>query len=499
MAIAFRADASDLIGNGHVMRCLTLANTLVENGETCHFICRSITAATRNAIDSAGHTLEVLPVVDAPNVGSTAHAHWLSAPWQVDAAQTLEIVKQRRCIWIVVDHYSLDADWEKIFRSEGFKVGVIDDLADRAHDCDLLLDQNLRENAPKDYADLVPSHAQKLFGLRYLLLRPEFSRVVETSSASTKAKSVLVAFSGADLLHMTLLTLQAQQPAERVTVLISSQNCDERTIEAMCLQSGWNCFKDSNNVADIMQSHDIAIGAGGGMLWERAALGLPSIAIIIAENQRQQVRNAEALGLVLGLDAKDLDLQSLKTAILKLRDDAELRIKMSGTCKKSIDGQGRLRVAERFLISDISLRRADASDSKMMWLWRNDIRIRRFARNAAEITLADHEKWFASTLLKSNVHLLVASDAHGPLGVVRFDVEGDMAEISIYLGPDRLGQGRGAALLLSAEDWLALTLSAALTIRATVLDDNIASQELFRSCGYVFQHGMFHKPVGKTK
>jgi UDP-2,4-diacetamido-2,4,6-trideoxy-beta-L-altropyranose hydrolase len=496
MAIAFRADASDEIGNGHIMRCVTLANTLVERGEQCHFICRTLTGPARNAILEGGHGLHLLPQAEGQNDRPMAHASWLDGGWQQDAEDSRRIASECAAVWLVVDHYALDEQWEGRLRSSVARIAVIDDLADRHHDCDLLLDQNLHAEPILRYAGLVPDVAQKLLGPRYALLRKEFG---SGAIAKLEGTNVLVAFSGADPLHLTVMTLQALDKHHDVTVVANSQNSDLEEIQRLCGAARWPLHVDANTMATLMQQAAMAVGAGGGMVWERAALGLPSIAVIVADNQRQQVQNVNATGMLMQLDGAKVKSSNLRAAIELLLDSVELRKSMSDTCRRMVDGKGRLRVAERLVPSDVAIRLAAEADSETIWQWRNHPAIRRVSRQGDEIAWSEHQNWFSSVLENPNRHLLLARDPKGDLGVVRFDCDDGGAEVSIYLAPQRLGEGRGAALLLAAESWLANTSGDTLTVRAEVLNGNAASEELFSSCGYVFAAGMFRKTVGKTR
>ena len=498
MVVAVRADASAIIGSGHVMRCLTLADALGQRGETVHFITRNLTPPTRAKILASGHALHQLPNSDGQNDQEMPNAAWLSASWQDDAEATLQLARALGASWLVVDHYGINAAWEQVLRNAGIKLAVIDDLADRPHDCDLLLDQTLRQDAWSDYRNLLPAHAQKLFGLRYALLRPEFAPAA-LHLESLHGLALCVAFSGADPHHLTLRTLQVLHQGVHgiatAKIIASSQNGDLAAIRALCEKANWELAIDTTDVARIMQSCHIGIGAGGGMLWERAACGLPSIAIIVAENQRDQVINAEAAGLVVGLDATLADHEAIRASLLSLARDDVSRSTMAAKCIAVLDGKGTERLVERVLPHGISFRRATPDDSHNIWSWRNDARVRRYSGTAAEISFEQHQSWFTSVLQDSQRHLMIASDGQSPLGVIRFDCAGESATISIYLVPDRLGQGRGASLLLSGEDWLRQNLPFAHSVLAFVQDDNRASVELFRSCGYVRTDGLYRKSV----
>ncbi len=150
MRVVFRADASLNIGSGHVMRCLTLANALRESGASCFFVCREHPGNLLELIREQGFEAIGLPL---PKTFESLHgkhsssrltyAGWLGDSWQRDAEQTLAALNGELADWLVVDHYALDSAWEESLRPACRRLLVIDDLADRDHRCDLLLDQNL--------------------------------------------------------------------------------------------------------------------------------------------------------------------------------------------------------------------------------------------------------------------------------------------------------------------------------------------------------------------
>ena len=502
MTVLFRADASNLIGTGHVMRCLTLANQLKTFDVDCVFACRSILPVLARRIEEAGHEVIMLPVARSSNAGNIPHASWLAASWQDDAKSTAVVAGDRRASWIVVDHYGLGVDWENYVAADGRRIAVIDDLADRDHSCSVLVDQNLHANPQVRYTSRVPDNCQMLLGPRYALLRPEFSgRTDNIRKFSSKAVVFLVAFSGADSAKLTGMAIQVLaevcRPVDQVHIVAGSQNTDLADITKRCAVLGWLLHVDTDRVAEFMLASDVAIGAGGGMLWERAAMGLPTVAIAIAGNQKEQVAQADAQGLVLGCDLETLSPDRLQEMILRLRDDVELRQDISAACRAAVDGLGAMRVARRLVDPQITLRPAAERDSQYLYAWRNDERIRRVSRRAEIISQDVHAQWFAATLADPSRHLLVAEDMQGALGVVRFDTTGVSAEVSIYLVPSRLGSGQGASLLLASESWLANCNPEIRKIVAEVLPGNVASEELFRSCGYHFENEVFVKRTGK--
>jgi len=179
MRLVFRTDASLTIGSGHVMRCLTLAEALRTRGAQCFFVCREHPGNLLELIRKRGFEACALHLntscaaaatVDAER--PTAHAAWLGAHWRTDAAQTLAACGGSDVDWLIVDHYALDARWEAELRPACRKLMVIDDLADRNHDCDLLLDQNLVAESDARYQQRVPPGCTLLLGPRYALLQP---------------------------------------------------------------------------------------------------------------------------------------------------------------------------------------------------------------------------------------------------------------------------------------------------------------------------------------
>ena len=356
MSVLFRADASAIIGSGHVMRCLTLANELKVAGENCVFVSRNTPPALADRISQSGHELVVPQGPESRNESGVPHASWLATSWQEDAAYTSEIACRKGAVWIVVDHYAIDLDWEKKVAVSGRQIAVIDDLADRRHCCKLLLDQNLHENPPNLYMSLIPANCQLLLGPKYALLRPEFSKWKnEKRLFDNRVVTYLVAFSGADSARLTRLTLEVLakvcKSSDQIRVVVNSNNIEFSTIQLLSASKSYEFCVDVNNMAELMSGADISIGAGGGMLWERAVLGVPSIAIAIAENQKLQVAQATAFGLVLGIDLVEVNAGTLQKMVERLRNDAELRRRMSAICRATVDGHGAYRVAMSLLRS----------------------------------------------------------------------------------------------------------------------------------------------------
>lgn len=298
--VVFRADASTQMGTGHVMRCLTLADELRRRGAECGFICREHPGHLGKFISDRGFGLEL--IYDRADVedsrlsedGGTRHSNWLGVGWQVDAEQSRKALGEVKPDWLVVDHYALDARWEKQLAPAVGKIMVIDDLADREHRANLLLDQNLGRFA-YDYSELLPDYCLRLIGPGYALLRPEFTEFRARSISrrqTAKLNRILISMGGTDTPNTTAAVLKALQ----TSALPSSLHLDvvmgstAPWLNEVCKLAKISRFniKVSTNVQDMAERMclaDLSIGAAGSTSWERCVLGLPSIAVSQAHNQ----------------------------------------------------------------------------------------------------------------------------------------------------------------------------------------------------------------------
>ncbi len=305
MRVTFRTDASLQIGTGHVMRCLTLADALRERGAQCSLTCREHTGNLIDLIRRRGFVVHALPFVknwllqdDAP-----LHAAWLGADWEQDAEHTKVGAGETATDWLIVDHYALDQRWESSMHGHCRKLMVIDDLADRPHDCDLLLDQNLGRSA-KDYAGLLSSRATTLIGPQFALLHPEFAALRPQSLTrrvqSSQFRHLLITMGGVDKDNSTGQVLDALKPCVlphdlRISVVMGPHAPWLSQVQTQAAQMPWptQVLVGVNNMAQLMADSDLAIGAAGSTSWERCCLGLPTIQVALAENQ---IPIASALG-----------------------------------------------------------------------------------------------------------------------------------------------------------------------------------------------------------
>jgi UDP-2,4-diacetamido-2,4,6-trideoxy-beta-L-altropyranose hydrolase len=309
--VCIRTDASVEIGSGHVMRCLTLAETLRETGAKVAFLCRELPGNLIGYIEEKGFFVHRLPAPEkATNLfEGTKHAQWLGVPWQTDAkevSKALDALPLQQ--WLVIDHYSLDAGWEKQMRPLVGSIMVIDDLADRCHECDLLLDQNLYVNMESRYVGLLPARCKKFLGPRYALLRPEFREARRSlRERDGIVRRILIFFGTSDQTNETGKALRAittlNRPDISLEVIVGSVNPHKEEIKQLCqglTNATYHC--QVGNMAELMSSADLAIGAGGATTWERCYLELPSITVVLADNQQETSNAVAAAGasMVLG-------------------------------------------------------------------------------------------------------------------------------------------------------------------------------------------------------
>ncbi|MFH1373077.1 MAG: UDP-2,4-diacetamido-2,4,6-trideoxy-beta-L-altropyranose hydrolase [bacterium] len=356
MNIVVRSDASHRIGTGHVMRCLTLAHLLREHGAQVTFICREFPGHLCDMIKRKGFTVKRLPhdghPFDDPGQRKQ-YLSWLSVPRDVDVGQTRSLLADlpRAPDWLIVDHYALDITWERVLRPLVNQIMVIDDLADRLHDCDLLLDQNLYENLEHRYDGLVPDHCRLLLGPQNALLRPEFIAAREViPEKNDRVDRILIFFGGVDTTNETAKALEAIHLTGRsditVDVVVGSANLHREQIEAASSSMpNVMLHYQVENMAELMVRADLAVGGGGTTTWERCCLGLPALVIAVAENQIEIAQQVHQLGAVLYLGrGEEVTIENFCTALNKLVDKPLVLRDMRRKAVGLVDGGGAGRV-----------------------------------------------------------------------------------------------------------------------------------------------------------
>lgn len=353
MRVVFRADASILIGTGHVMRCLTLADELTRQGLECRFICREHEGHLGDLIANKGYDLTLLPEpsgneLEARYSNSDDYALWLGVPWQEDARQTLNALTPWKPDWLVVDHYALAAEWERALANSVGKIMVIDDLANRTHECAILLDQNLGREV-SDYDELLPVTCQRLVGPRYALLRPEFSELREQSLSRRQhpeLKRILISLGGVDRTNVTGQVLEAFEesalpPNIELDIIMgaSAPYLVEVRQKADRLPFKASVSVNVKNMAERMCLADLSIGAAGGTSWERCCLGLPAVLVVLAKNQVESAGALRASSAALTINNVEKVNTTLTPAVLAFCDSSLLK-QMSEAAASITNGSG---------------------------------------------------------------------------------------------------------------------------------------------------------------
>lgn len=476
--IVFRCDASPHIGTGHVMRCLTLAQKFKEKLFRVSFLSTQETLETVRALRESGFPVH-------PE-NKTGHADWL-----------------------IVDHYGLDASYESTARRWAKNIMVIDDLADRPHDCDLLMDQTYGRNA-SDYKDLVPETCKILAGVKYALLRKEFSQLRQTLDRDfSKAQRVLISFGGTNPKGATEYALSMirgyKEKSLTLDVVTGASAATLPSVEeavAAIENDGFHKIAlhlDTPHIADLMVQADLCIGAAGATSWERCCLKLPTIALELADNQKLVLENLGKAGAVYNMGAiAPLKEPDFLEVFSKYIASEPLRKNMAEKAGALCPGDGADRVFCQFLKETaksghaVSLRFAEEEDCRTIFEWQTNPEIRKYARTPQAPSWEEHQAWLANSLNNPDRQIFVVEYDGKAAGVVRLDKEdvkqwqdlsedltADLYEISILIDPVLQGQGIAAAALS-----LLRAYEPNATLIAEVLPDNKASHALFCHAGF---------------
>lgn len=343
-AAVFRTDASSQIGAGHFMRCFTLAQKLASEGADIHFISRYLPDQFVEALLKKGYRFTHLPTSKTGYASELGHSHWLGVPQEIDVEQTLTALTGDVSL-MVVDHYALDSFWEKSIRARTERIMVIDDVADREHDCDILLDQNLFKNAEERYKKLVPASCKTLLGPGYALLRNEFALLHRQAAVrSGEVNRILVLMGGVDKYNITSKVLTAIRRTgydRAVDVIIGYQHPEAGMVGRQCKDYGYTLHRQPDNIAELMMNADISIGSSGSTSWERCCMGLPTICYTQAENQVPIAKGLEEEGVIVyGGDAIAAETAAIQLQLMQLIDAPHMISALSAKCMQLVDGLG---------------------------------------------------------------------------------------------------------------------------------------------------------------
>jgi pseudaminic acid biosynthesis-associated protein pseG len=344
---AIRVDSSEQIGSGHLMRCLTLAEQMRKKNAEVHFISRDLIGSLHRLVTEHEFSLHLLPRHEA-QANLTGYAAWLTVSQTMDAEETVSILSQIPPVdRLVVDSYALDIVWEQQMRPLVREIFVIDDLANRQHDCDILLDQNFYREMQHRYDGLVPPKCKLLLGPPHALLREEFYAArAHLRERDGRLRRILVFYGGSDATCETEKAihalLQLHLPSVDVDVVVGGSNPRRTYIENLCVLHDFLHYHcQVSNMAQLMANADLCLGAGGTTTWERCFLGLPAIVTAIAENQIEICRDCAEVGLIYYLGRwNQVTEEDVIHALRRFTDSGEL-IRMQKNCRLDLNDYDR--------------------------------------------------------------------------------------------------------------------------------------------------------------
>lgn len=346
MKAVFRVDSAPEIGGGHLMRCLSLAEVLRGQNFDIEFICRDRPGNLSHLLHQKNFPVSL---IKEPKTNFSHKKNiQVCISQAIDAAETALLLSEQTPDWLIVDHYGLDIEWESLLSQSCKRMMVIDDLANRYHRCNLLLDQNY-PTKEKNYNNLVPSTCAQLLGPKYALLRNDFQLLRDKKkSLDGNIKNILVFFTAGDDQGETLKALEGvviYGESIAVNVVIGLKNPDHEDIRAMCITHKWSLHCEIDNMADLIAQADLVIGGGGSSNWERCALGVPALVTILAPNQDLVARALHDAGVIVNLGHnKDIRASDYAAALRNLT--AHQLISIGEKAFSMVDGKGAERVAE---------------------------------------------------------------------------------------------------------------------------------------------------------
>ena len=441
MRVLFRVDATTEIGSGHFMRCLNLADSMKPFSAKICFICYNLPNYLRALL--AEKCYDFLPLnrlVNLALLDDLTHSHWLGTSQDLDALDTIQLAGGG-WDWLVVDHYGIDSRWEIKLRQSTKKILVVDDLADRQHDCDLLLDQNLFIDLDTRYNNKVPTHCVLLLGPRFVLLRDEFVRLrKQCKERNGSIKRVLVFFGSVDLDNHTASAIQALVNINnlnlQVDVVIGIQHPDLQQIQSLCKDNNFICHIQTQHMAELILAADLAIGAGGISTYERIFLRLPAILKPVSFNQIEALKYMSNMGLF-ELFSTSADLEVKLRYILKRENFSP------PDCVE--DGSNKL--AKLMVAEFTKLNCPKPLDVRRTFNWLHNKQLREDFVMASSPRRPEHFMYWRKLLHDPDqrVFSIFYFDKHvGSCGLKNINIEKCKSEIWIYLA-DLSARGHGVA------------------------------------------------------
>ncbi len=360
MHICFRVDASKEIGTVHLMRCFTLAEALIERGARVTFLCRHFPEEFQDRFQTMKMDCVLLNLKGEfkPGEATDPYTEQLGVPPEVDAIDVASVLPDLvpPVDWLVVDHYALDAKWERLVRPFCKQIMVIDDLHNRSHDCELLLDQNLHGEGNNPYITLAPEGCLTLLGPAYALLRPQFLEARQKlPSRAGSLKRILIFFTGTTSCNKMVEAIKAVKALNldiALDIVPGVFYPYREELNALCSDMKSSIIQNEPDMVKLMLEADLSIGSPGSTTWESMTLGLPSVVAVSTENQLDVAKEAHKRGALINLgDAGKITAKDWEKTLKKLFLDPAMLDEMSESAKKLVDGQGTRRISEILMLT----------------------------------------------------------------------------------------------------------------------------------------------------
>lgn len=458
---------------------IALAQAWQDVGGEAVFLCADITTALEARIDEEGFLLEKIQA----SPGSRE---------DIEATCTAVAQYDADSISVALDGYQFDADFQLGLNKAGIRLLVMDDYGHAGfYHADWVLNQNISAREEL-YARRAP-HTRLLLGPRFALLRLEFLKyrgwqrqIPET------ARKVLVTLGGADPDNVTGKVIEALAPLDiEVKVVVGGSNphlpdLQEAVENLETLPAKIELVVNPTDMPGLMAWADLAIAAGGSTAWELAFMGLPSLFVILAENQVGIAKELESagFGICLGRGA-DFDKDKLQIALRRVLENPAERNRNSIAGRNLVDGMGCHRtVCQLNQTSLICLRPVSYSDIELLWEWANDPVTRQNSFDSAKIPWEEHSAWCQKKLADADCRLWIASNGvSAAVGCVRFDCKESEATISLTVAPNARGKGYGTKIIQQSCDRL-FAESPFRLVHAYIKPENIASVKVFEAAGF---------------
>ncbi|HLJ93363.1 MAG TPA: UDP-2,4-diacetamido-2,4,6-trideoxy-beta-L-altropyranose hydrolase [Gemmataceae bacterium] len=471
-----RADADVRIGTGHVMRCLALTQAWQNAGGQVIFASACLA-----------------PGLEARLAEEHVDRQTISAQLgtEDDARETIALARRLEVASVVLDGYHFCGRYQQAIKQAGLCLLVIDDCRHAEHYwADLVLNQNLHA-AESMYRQREPN-TRLLLGTRFALLRREFWKWRGWKRATPAlARKVLVTLGGSDPDNVTGKVIQALQQVSieglQAIVVAGASNPHRAELEAAVAEGGAaiRLRATVKNMSALMAWADVAIAAGGTTSWERALMGLPSLVVILADNQRDVAHASEQVGIGWNLGPhQQLSVPVMAATLQRLLQDPEARARMAQRGTELVDGLGAARVVGELLNLDVCLRPVAPEDCRLIWEWVNESAVRATSFAPETISWERHQEWFAAKLNDPACAFFIALNGTGvPIGQVRGDVEGNVAIVSVSVDPRFRGSGYGTQLIRKGSERLFERANVD-RIHAFIRQGNEASHRAFEKAGY---------------